>query len=88
MNKRIRYVLAGDGVWQSMQFIRSQSGDDYRIILEGSKAIIEKMGKGDKIQILAISPHKVKIAVKRRLIELGCEFEKEERKPKKSEVAT
>lgn len=80
MNKRIRYVKAGEGVFKSMQYIKSQDGSEYYVELHGNDGIVNKVGTQESHALATSSPHKVKIAVKTKLIEFGCVFDKEVRK--------
>jgi cupin superfamily acireductone dioxygenase involved in methionine salvage len=82
MNKRIRYVKAGEGMFKSMQYIKSQDGSEYYVELHGNDGLVNKVGTQESHALAAASSHKIKIAVKKKLTELGCVFDKETRKPK------
>lgn len=86
MNKRIRYVAAGGskGGFVSAQYIKSSFGKEYLAYIRGNTGQISEVGNFDIIgDYLATSSHKIKILLKDKLIELGCEFEPETRKKNK-----
>lgn len=91
MNKRIRYI-SGEYNWMmGNKYYRSFNGEEYQVSFgpyefgdyTDAKYVGQVMHKGQVVFVLqATSPHKIKIALKSKLEELGCEFEKETREVK------
>lgn len=90
MNKRILYIKDNNGNYASANYITSKDGIRYRVgFLGGDKkaptAAYIKSADSDALNItLKASSHwKIKIKIKKALIEIGCVFDKETRKPRK-----
>lgn len=86
MNQRIRYIKHTVPDWMvGNKYYRSNSGEEYRVMfirLDGDEEHwYGRVLNRDNIvqEVFSTSPHKVKIALKAKLEELGCEFEKETR---------
>lgn len=79
MNTRIRYINQGDGTYVSSRFIAIKNGEARVSLFPNTKeGLIHITGQAD-IRVVGTSLHKIKIAAKKKLIELGAEFENEER---------
>jgi len=82
MNKRIRYTKDTSGNNITQNYIKNDSGHEYRagFIASGKAGFIKSVGTDTvHIQLTATSPHKIKIKIKKSLITLGCRFESEVR---------
>jgi len=86
--KRIRYQKSGDNYLcignvkniDGHEFIAGFSGGDPKATTTG---FIKSLGDDTtKILLEATSHHKIKIKIKKALIKLGCQFDREKRKPR------
>jgi hypothetical protein len=86
MVNRIRYVKDSNGNFISQNYIKNESGHEFRVgFVDGSptKGFVKSVGDDTThITLEATSPHKIKIKIKRTLTKLGCTFAKEVRKPR------
>lgn len=80
MNTRIRYIKQTDGSYISSRFIPIKEGEA-RAIIEPDikKGTVFVNNNLTGIEVRGTSLHKIKIAIKNLLVELGAEFEKEKR---------
>lgn len=90
MNKRLRYIkdTAGNSITQN--HVKNINGHEFRagFVAGGKAGFIKSVGDDTThIQLTATSPHKIKIKIKKALMKLGCVFEKETRKPRKTDEA-
>jgi len=88
-NKRIRYVKDSNGNFISQNYVKNDSGHEFRAGFVGgdaknpTKGFVKSVGDDTThITLEATSHHKIKIKIKRTLSKLGCTFEKEVRKPR------
>lgn len=83
MNKRIRYTKQTDGTYKGTKFYKANDGKEYQVDFKltegGCVGHVEEVGAFNGIGVTATSPHKIKIALKKKLMDLGCEFEAETR---------
>jgi len=79
MATRIRYINQGDGTYVSARYV-TINGGEARVSLQPQtkEGLIHVNGQRD-IRVVAASLHKLKIAVKNKLMELGAAFENETR---------
>jgi hypothetical protein len=85
MNKRIRYTKDSNGNVITQNYITNINGVVYRAgyISTGKAGFVKSVDDDTThIQLTATSPHKIKIKIKKTLEKLGCQFEKELRKPR------
>lgn len=91
MNKRIRYVKDSEGNAITANYIKNDGGAEFRagFIADGKAGFVKSVGNDStNISLTATSPHKIKIKIKRTLSKLGCQFEKEQRKPRLTDEVT
>jgi hypothetical protein len=87
MATRIRYIKEGDE-YLSARFIPVKGGEARITLRPFKKEGFIHVGSSN-IRVVGTSLHKIKIAVKKVLIELGAEFENEEREmPDVEETST
>lgn len=79
MLTRIRYIKQLDGTYVSARFIPLRGGKEARVSLEPAvkRGIVHV--DNDSYIVTGTSLHKIKIAAKNKLIELGAEFTEETR---------
>lgn len=89
MNKRIRYTKQPDGTYKGTKFYKANDGKEYQVDFRltegGCVGYVEEVGTSKGVGITASSPHKIKIALKKKLMDLGCEFEPEKRSVNETE---
>lgn len=78
MNTRIRYIKQADGTYVSARYINTGSGEARASIDPARKMGVVHLGKYN-FEVRGTSLHKIKIAIKDKLIELGAEFTEEVR---------
>ena len=79
MAVRIRYIKDGEDTYTSARYIPIKDGEARVTLAPHTKeGFIHVMGRKD-IRVVGTSLHKIKIAVKNVLIELGAAFDNEER---------
>lgn len=93
MNQRIRYIKNAEGNMVGNKFFRSKDGTEYFVEWKTLKpgmcaGRIASVDGNYETDVYGSSPHKIKIKLKRALMELGCEFEKEKRELKKEGYET
>lgn len=79
MNTRIRYINQGDGTYVSSRYIKIKDGEARVSLQPQTKEGIIHISGGPDIRVTGTSLHKIKIAVKNKLTELGAEFADETR---------
>lgn len=78
MNTRIRYIKQADGTYVSSRYINTTSGEARASIDPERKLGIVHLGNRN-FEVRGTSLHKIKIAIKDKLIEFGAEFAEETR---------
>lgn len=93
--KRIRYVEDANGNWVTQDYLRTEEGREFRAGFVGgdpktpTQGFIKSVDNDTTHLTLQATSHwKIKIKIKRALEKLGCKFEKEGRKPRKSTTDT
>lgn len=79
MLTRIRYIKQADGTYVSSRFINIKDGEARASIEPFTKRGIIHLAGGRDITVVGSSLHKIKIAIKDKLEELGAEFTEETR---------
>lgn len=87
MNSRIRYIKGSNKDMVGNKYYKDKDGNEYTVgYFEKGEGLVlgyvSKLGEDTSLAITATSTHKIKIAIKAKLEELGCEFEKETREKK------
>ena len=78
MSTRIRYIKSGEGTYVSTRYIPTTQGEARVVIDPTSKKGVVTVNTTN-YEVTGTSLHKIKIAVKNKLIELGAEFVAETR---------
>lgn len=82
MSTRIRYTNMPDGTKLSMQVFKDKDGYDIKtkINTDGkSGAVVFASDLTPLVELVATSPHKIKIKLKKAMKQLGVKFDKERR---------
>lgn len=82
MSTRIRYIKDGPGQYISARYVNIKDGEARVILDPFTKSGVIMLSGGRDIRFTGTSLHKLKIRAKEKLIELGAEFDKEERDEK------